>query len=73
MSDNKNDKPKIPKNKEWLDLCSWIELELFGYNPSKQKLGKQSCLVLCGLTKGQEVANNKNQTRSEERRVGKEC
>ena len=63
----KSTKPKkntIPKNKEWLDLCSWVELNIFNYDKN-QKLQKAACLVLKGLTTGQNVANNKCQTYGE--------
>ena len=63
----KSTKPKkntIPKNKEWLDLCSWVELNIFNYDKN-QKLQKAACLVLKGLTTGQCIANNNCQTYGE--------
>ena len=50
-------KEKIPKNAEWLDLCAWVEREIFQYS-SDVKLGTQASLVLSGLRHGQAQANN---------------
>lgn len=51
---------QLARNKsEWLNLCAWLELNIFEYS-SKQKLQKAACGVLDGLRKGQCVAN-KNQ------------
>lgn len=52
---------KERKDQEWLDLCAWVEKEIFNYD-SNQKLQKKACLVLKGLQSGQNVANNKCQT-----------
>ena len=50
------------KDKEWLELCEWIEVNIFNYDTTKgQRLQKKSCLILKGLRKGQNVANNKCQ------------
>ena len=43
---------------EWLNLCSWVEKEIFGYDEN-QKLQKGAALRLKGLLTGQNVANNK--------------
>ena len=45
-------------------MCSWVELNIFNYDKN-QKLQKAACLVLKGLTTGQNVANNKCQTYGE--------
>lgn len=50
------------KNQEWLDLCTWVEKELFQYDGVTQKLKTAAALVLQGLRKGQHVANNKAQS-----------
>ena len=42
----------------WLELCSWVEREIFGYD-GNQKLQKKATLRLKGLTTGQVIANNK--------------
>ena len=50
------------KDAEWLELCEWMELNIFNYDIAKgQRLQKKACLVLKGLRKGQNVANNKCQ------------
>ena len=46
------------KNEEWLDLCAWIERELFQYD-SLTHLKTSACLSLMGLRHGKAVANNK--------------
>ena len=48
------------KNGEFLQMCEWIERELFNYD-DKQHLHKMSCLRLQGLRKGKAVGNNKTQ------------
>lgn len=51
------------KDKDWLELCEWIEVNIFNYDIAKnQRLQKKACLILKGLRKGQNVANNKCQT-----------
>ena len=56
---------QLPRTKEgWLDLCAWIELNIFEYD-SKQKLQKKACWVLDGLRKGQGFANTKNSLNGE--------
>ena len=51
------------KDAEWLELCEWIEINIFNYDvQNDQRLQKKACLVLKGLRKGQNVANNKCQT-----------
>ena len=60
-----NKKTLLTRNKEeWDELCKWIELNLFEYDP-KQKLQKNACLTLEGLRKGQATANNKHSTYGE--------
>ena len=57
---------KEPLNAEWLELCEWIEVNIFNYDISKnQRLQRKACLVLQGLGKGQEYANNNKQTYGE--------
>lgn len=60
MEEAKKRKPmtKTNKNKEWLELCEWVEREIFGYDEN-QKLHQAACLRLKGLQKGQVYANNK--------------
>lgn len=56
MAENK--KETIPrKDEDWLDLCAWVEKEIFKYN-SVTHLKTQACLALKGLRKGQPMANN---------------
>jgi hypothetical protein len=51
------------KDAEWLQLCEWMEINIFNYDITKeQRLQKKACLILKGLRRGQNVANNKNQT-----------
>ena len=62
---NKNKNTLLPRdNKEWMELCSWLELNIFEYEPT-QKLQYAACLVLDALRKGQFVANNKLDTYGE--------
>ena len=49
------------KDAEWLDLCAWLEKEIFLYD-SKTHLKKQASLVLKGLRHGQSIANNACET-----------
>ena len=49
------------KDAEWLDLCEWVEREIFQYD-SITHLKTKACLVLQGLKKGQPFANNNKQT-----------
>lgn len=51
---------KARKDQEWLDLCAWVEKEIFNYD-SNQKLQKKACLVLKGLQVGQNIRNNNQQ------------
>lgn len=61
MAENK--KEKLPrKDKDWLELCEWLEINIFNYHVPYQRLQTPACLVLMGLTKGQYVANNNNAT-----------
>ena len=56
---------QLPRKKgEWLDLCAWIELNIFEYD-SKQKLQKKACWVLDGLRKGQGFANTNHSLNGE--------
>lgn len=55
-------KEQIPKNQDWLDLCEWLEINIFDYDIPNQRLQTPACLVLMGLTKGQEFANNDKET-----------
>lgn len=48
---------KKNNNSEWLELCHWVEKELFNYD-NTQKLKKDACLSLMGLRNGKAVANN---------------
>lgn len=56
-----------PRNdEEWKELCEWIELNIFEYDiANKQRLQKNACLVLDGLRKGQNIANNSAETYGE--------
>jgi hypothetical protein len=50
---------KERKDSSWLELCEWVELNIFNYDINKgQKLQKKSVLILRGLEKGQNVRNN---------------
>lgn len=51
-------------NEQWRELCAWVELNIFEYEP-KQKLQRQACLTLEGLRKGQTTANNEQDTYGE--------
>lgn len=48
---------KTEKNKEWLELCEWIEREILDYDEN-QKMQKQACQRIRGLFRGQVFANN---------------
>lgn len=62
---NKSTTTKLNRSApEWKELCSWVELNIFNYT-DKQKLQRNACLVLDGLRKGQNVANNKAETYGE--------
>ena len=51
------------KDADWLELCEWLELNIFNYDiDNGQRLQKKSCLILQGLRKGQNLANNKYET-----------
>lgn len=54
-------KRKTEKNKEWLELCKWIEREILDYDEN-QKMQKKACLRIQGLFKGQVFANNNCET-----------
>jgi hypothetical protein len=51
-------KDGIPrKDADWLDLCAWVEREIFQYD-ANMHIGKKASLVLSGLRHGQVVTNN---------------
>lgn len=53
------EKEKLPrKDKDWLELCEWLEINIFNYDVPNQRLQTNACLVLKGLQKGKDVANN---------------
>ena len=53
------EKETLPrKDKDWLELCEWLEINIFNYNVPHQRLQTNACLVLKGLQKGKDVANN---------------
>ena len=55
----KKQKEKLPrKDQDWRDLCEWVEINIFNYNVPNQRLQYEACLVLKGLQKGKDVANN---------------
>lgn len=55
----KQQKEKLPrKDKDWLELCEWLEINIFNYKVPDQRLHTEACLVLKGLQKGKDVANN---------------
>ena len=61
----KKNKTLLPRDKkEWKELCSWVELNIFEYEPT-QKLQRQACLTLDGLRKGQVTAHNGQDTYGE--------
>ena len=49
---------KTDKNKDWLELCEWLEINIFNYDIPNQRLQTDACLVLQGLSKGKSVGNN---------------
>ena len=51
---------KKRKDQEWLDLCAWVEKEIFGYDDN-QKLHTAACMKLRGLRRGQGHINTKYQ------------
>lgn len=51
-------------NEQWRELCAWVELNIFEYEPT-QKLQYKACMTLEGLRKGQITANNKQDTYGE--------
>lgn len=58
MADKKQ-KEKLPKkNKDWLELCEWLEINIFNYHVPHQRLQTDACLVLMGLQRGKAVGNN---------------
>ena len=48
------------KNQEFLDLCRWVEKEIFGYDEN-QRLQSKACMRLQGLRTGQVIANNSHE------------
>ena len=55
----KQQKEKLPrKDKEWKELCEWLEINIFNYDVPNQRLQTDACLVLQGLRKGKAVGNN---------------
>ncbi len=46
------------EKKQWLELCNWLEINIFNYNIPYQRLQKESTLILRGLKYGQRIANN---------------
>lgn len=50
---------------QWIELCKWIEINLFNYDGEKQKLQRGASLALDGLRKGQNIANNEDDTYGE--------
>lgn len=57
-----NKKEKVPrKNQEFRNLCEWLEINIFNYDISVQRLQTDACLVLMGLKNGKAVANNKTE------------
>lgn len=48
---------KTIDNDDFLQLCSYVEKEILGYD-NNQKLQKKAVLRLRGLAKGQTIANN---------------
>lgn len=58
MATQKKDTLLSRKDKDWKDLCEWLEINIFNYEVPKQRLQKKACYVLDGLRKGQNVANN---------------
>lgn len=63
MADKKTLLPR--NNEEWLELCEWIEINIFNYDVPKQRLQTAACHVLEGLRKGQAIANNNQNTYGE--------
>lgn len=51
-------------NDQWKELCAWVELNIFEYEPT-QRLQRTACLTLEGLRRGQVCANNKQDTYGE--------
>lgn len=49
------------KDQSWINLVEYVEKNIFQYD-ERQKLQKKSLLILRGICKGQNVANNKQQT-----------
>ena len=59
MAEKRAPKKRDGKDAEWLELCEWVEINIFNYDvKNNQRLQKAACLVLKGLTSGQDVANN---------------
>ena len=55
----KKQKEKLPrKDQDWRELCEWLEVNIFNYNIPHQRLQTDACLVLMGLQRGKNVANN---------------
>ena len=52
-------KEKLPrKDQDWLELCEWLEVNIFNYHIPYQRLQYEACMVLKGLQKGKHFANN---------------
>ena len=57
MAKQKKDIPSR-KDKEFRELCEWLEINIFHYDVSVQRLQTDACLVLQGLRKGKAMGNN---------------
>ena len=47
---------------QWLELCEWLEINIFNYDIRVQRLQTKACLVLKGLQTGQNVINKNQET-----------
>ena len=65
MATQKKDTLLSRKDKDWKELCEWLEINIFNYEVPKQRLQKKACYVLDGLRKGQGFANTKNSLNGE--------
>lgn len=50
---------------QWKELCAWIELNIFEYEPTQKLQSKNAILALDGLRKGQIVANGEREMNGE--------
>ena len=51
---------QVPRNdKEWKNLCEWLEVNIFHYQIPDQRLQTDACMVLDGLRKGQGLADTR--------------